>query len=125
MTHDTSMNWATELSRHHKPSSGQANLFGAIIYSNAYAYIAKVLADPFFWKALDEISGPQWAIFAAKAAEGKHDWPATSPNEISFLVPVWQEPTKNKDLLNAFGLDDTQRLPILVIFAEDENGTIE
>lgn len=125
MTHDTSTNWATKLSRHYKPSSGQANLFAVIIYTNAHAYIAKVLADQFFWNALDEISGPQWAIFATRAAKGKLDYPATSPNVIGFLVAVWKEPTKNKGLLKAFELDDTQRLPLLVIFAEDEKGRIE
>jgi len=117
-------NWALNLSRCHTPTSGQANLYGVILYTKAHPYIAKVLADKDFWGALDEISGPQWAIFATKGAQGRRVYPDLGPQTVGFIVPVYEEPSENKELVKAFGLDNTESLPLLVIFAEDKDGSV-
>ncbi len=122
---ESSMNWAIELSRIHKPSSGQANLYGVILYTNSHAYVAKVLSDPIYWSALDEISGQQWSVFATKVAQGRYKLPTPPANTMVLMIPVWKEPAANKELLHMFQLENTKSLPLLAIFAADEDGTIE
>lgn len=118
------MNWAVELSKTKEPSEGQANLFGVIIYTNAHPHIKKVLRDEDYWQALDEVSGPQWSVYAVRAAEGTHGLPNLPPGYVGMMYPVWKEPKANKELLELFGLSSTENLPVIVVFAQNEDGDI-
>ena len=43
-----------------------SRIYGFILYTDCNPYVAKVLRDNDFWKALDSISGNNWPIFAAR-----------------------------------------------------------
>src|SRR3989442_2787330 len=104
------MNWAIELSRKHQPSTGMANLYGVVVFSDAHAYIAKVLDDSRFWAALNEVSGSQWLVFATRAEAGQYVLPSPPPGTLAMLVPVWREPSANRELLEAVQLQSTEHL---------------
>lgn len=40
------------------------------------------------------------------------------------MIPVWKEPSANKELLADFELESTSRLPLLVVFALDASGNV-
>ena len=119
------MNWVLDLSRLDPPSVVRANLYGVVLYTDAHAHVAKALSDPYYWKALNERSGNQWIIFAAKGSPGRYEILPPRPGTLAMMRAVWREPAENRELLKAFGLESTERLPALAIFAEGENGTIE
>jgi hypothetical protein len=118
------MNWAVDLSRTYTPAEEQANLYGVIIYTDAHAYIKKVLRDEDYWQALDELSGPRWAVLAVRAARGEYGFPNLGPGQIGMMRMVWKEPRANKELLDAFEIDSTAGLPVIVIFAQDQDGEV-
>jgi hypothetical protein len=118
-------NWVVHLARLDPPSEVRANLYGVVLYTDAHAHVAKALSDPYYWKALSERSGHQWIIYAAKGARGRYEVPAPRPGTLAMLRAVWREPAENRELLEAFRLESTERLPAFAIFAEGEEGTIE
>ena len=113
------------------------HVFGVIIYTEANPFLIKVLRDPHFWKALDKISGERWPVFAIRPYRGRrrrlpeNDRPLTT---IGLLVAItnwdepsknrWVEPSQNEHLLKEFGLDDTEALPLLLVFTELPSGEI-
>ena len=118
------MNWAIELARTYRPEKGQANLFGVVVFTDSHPHIKKMLNDEDYWRALDELSGPRWVIFATRAAAGNWYVPPPPPDSLGLMRMVWQEPRENRKLLSAFALDSTSDLPILVIFAEGSDGEV-
>jgi hypothetical protein len=99
-------------------------VFGAIIYSNRHPHIKKVLKDEDYWLALDEISGARWAIFAARAIEGKTEIRGGGPPGSSgLLVQVWVEPSENSKLIEYFEIDSTEK-PFFVVFTRLKKGNI-
>jgi hypothetical protein len=118
------MNWAIELSRKYIPRDGQADLFGVIVYTDHHVHIRKLLEDDGYWRALDEWSGPRWAIFATRAAQGQFTHPPSSPGVLATFVQIWKEPIANKQLLDAFQLSSTEDLPTLVLFIEQADGGV-
>ena len=118
------MNWAIELAEKYRPKHGQANLFGVIIYTDSHAYVRRILEDEAYWRALDEISGPQWTVFAACACHGGYVMPKQPQRNFEMMIRVWKEPKENRSLLDAFEIDSTENLPVLVVFAEAVDGTV-
>ncbi len=118
------MNWAIDLSKMYAPTKGQANLFGVIVYTDAHAYIKKVLRDDDYWQALDEISGPRWAVLAVRANKGQYGFPDLGPGQIGMMYMVWKEPRANKELLETFEINSTEKLPVIVVFAQDQGGEV-
>ncbi|HYB98977.1 MAG TPA: hypothetical protein VEC57_07535 [Candidatus Limnocylindrales bacterium] len=84
----------------------------------------KLLRDEDYWRALDEISGPRWAVFAIRAAPGSWQTPRLPAGVIGMLFNVWKEPKENQYLIDAFELGSTQNLPGLVIFTVDPDGEV-
>ncbi|MCL4873565.1 hypothetical protein KJ039_05750 [bacterium] len=107
-----------------KDKEGIANIYGVVLYTDAHAHIKKILADSDYWTALDEISGPRWAIFSVRAKAGFYEMPSPPPGMICMMIRVWKEPHENKLLLKEFEIESTEKLPQLLIFAEGENGEI-
>lgn len=101
-----------------------ANLMGFILYTDKNPFIKKLLRDNDYWKALDKISGKDWAIFAIKPDSGDYEIPISNENSLSMMVPVWKEPKSNLKLLKEFGLKDTSDLPMLLIVSQNDNGEI-
>lgn len=117
------MNWALELSKQHLPKVGVANIYGIILYTNAHPHLKRILNDRYYWDALDELSGDQWAIFAVKAMEGSYEYPKVPSGALGFMVPVWKEPKENKEIIGLLELDNTKD-PLLLIFNQSSNGDI-
>jgi hypothetical protein len=118
------IDWAVALSSLSKPTKGQANLYGIILYTDAHAHIKKVLADHDYWLALDEVSGPRWVVYAARAAQGHLEWPKVRPGALGLMVPVWREPRENLELISGLGIDSSRDLPSLLVFACDEKDRV-
>jgi len=118
------MNWAIKLVEKHKPRDGDANIYGIILYTDAHPHIKKLLNDDDYWVALDEWSGSQWAVFSIRALKGEMGFPEMPRGVKGYMMPVWKEPRENKQLLDAFEIKSTESLPLLLIFAKDEDGSI-
>ena len=116
------MSWLNQVIKKHKPKSGEASIFGVLLFTNAHPHISKVVYDDTYWRALDEISGEKWAIFCTKAEQGTISYPSPPPGVMAYMAPVWKEPNSNKDLLKTFDLKSTESLPSLLIFTIDKHG---
>lgn len=118
------INWLFKLTNKHEPRLREADIYGVILYSQGNPHVKMLLDDDDYWKALDEWSGPQWAIFATRVEKGTIGWPDSPPGFMSYMVSVWKEPLANKILLEAFEIESTQELPILLVFAKTDTGEI-
>lgn len=106
-----------------KPSI--VKVFGAIVYSDRHPHIKKVLKDKDYWRALDEISGRRWAVFAARVVEGHTEIRGGGgrPDMVSMMIRVWVEPTENKKLIEYLQIESTEK-PVFVIFTRLKTGKI-
>lgn len=107
-----------------------SRVYGFIVYTRAHSYIAKVLRYEDFWNELDEVSGPNWPIFAVRPLEqGCYKMPCetrnSNPNICCSMHEVWHEPNENKKVLEWFTLDKSEDLPCMVIFAWNDNDKLE
>ena len=109
-------NWAIDLAEHWMQCDDIVHAFGVILYTDSHPHIKKVLTDNDYWAALDEISGPKWPVFSIKPREGKWDLPDMPSGYMGMMIPVWKEPRENRDLIEAFGIESTEGLPILIVF---------
>lgn len=104
-------------------------VYGFIVYTRAHSYIAKVLRDEDYWNELDEISGPDWPIFATRPLEeGFYSFPQTCNSTSNFSVSmneIWHEPNENKKVLEWFSIKNSEDLPCMVIFAWNDNDKLE
>jgi len=99
-------------------------VFGVIIYSHRHPYVKKVLADEDFWRALDEISGERWGIFAVRAIEGRAETKGGGPpGTFSMMIRMWVEPSENRKLIKYLNLESTED-PLFVIFTRLRTGEI-
>lgn len=55
-----------EVIKENVKNANTSRLYGFILYTDSDPYVKKVLRDDDFWDALDEKSGQNWPIFAAK-----------------------------------------------------------
>jgi hypothetical protein len=82
------------------------------------------LLDKIYWSALNDISGPLWAIIAVKPSEGRYEYPKFPPGTLGYMVPIWKEPRENKELIEEFELESTEELPLFICFSHDSDGNI-
>lgn len=75
-----------------------------------------MLEDVHYYKALNELSGSDVAVFHTRLFQGSYEMPKPPDNFLSMMVPVWREPSENKLLLTLFDLEDSTNLPCLVTF---------
>ena len=112
------MTWVLDLAKCYEPPPTErlAGVFGVILYTRGHPHIKKALEDTDYWAALDELSGPRWPIFATVMASGRQaNLPGSSG--LSAMMPVWEEPEANRELLELFEISDSKKLPLLVVFA--------
>jgi hypothetical protein len=107
-----------------RPSVGRIHLYGVVLYTNSHANITKVLRDQDYWDAFDEISGPNWAVFAIRSAPGRHRWPRVPLGTMACMVPIWSEPRENLQLLKRFGLSSSESFPLLLVFTDTLEGEV-
>lgn len=113
------MTWALDLARQYEAKGTVAALFGIILYTDAHPNVKKVLRDEDYWRALDEVSGPKWPVFSIRALPGRLEYPSPPPGVLFEMIPVWREPAENLELIEIFEIDSTRRLPVLVVFTEE------
>ena len=118
------MNWARAFYEAYRSKEGVVDICGVIIYTDAHANVKKVLMDEVYWKALDEISGPRWAVLAVKPVPGKYEYPQMPEGNLGFMVPIWKEPRENRSLLEEFCIKSTEQLPLFICFSHDGAGQI-
>ena len=120
------MNWLHQLTQDYRSNPNLADVFGVVLYTDEHPYIKKVLKDRDFWKALDEQSGTEWAVFSIQPKQGSFGFPDCNPEPGVFyqMVPVWREPNENKELLDYLGIDSTKNLPLLVLYTHGEDDEI-
>ena len=99
------------------------DVFGVVLYTEEHPYVAKVLRDGDFWKALDSKSGNRWVIFSIRPQQGHSITRMQGggpPGTISMMriISEWQEPSENRILLSTFEIADSGKLPLLLVFAE-------
>jgi hypothetical protein len=95
-------------------------LLSVILYTNGQPHIKKCLEDKTYWDALSENSGLNWKIYAIKPTQ----WTSTFDNPrqtMGLMIPIWKEPSANKGLLDFFGIESTERLPMIVLFDVKNN----
>ena len=103
-----------------------SRIYGFILYTDKDPYVAKVLADSFFWKSLDAISGCNWPIFAVRPLKrGSYKTKNSNPSTISMLVQTWDEPRENIPILKDFGMKDSDSLPLFIAFMWDDNDELQ
>jgi len=104
------------------------DVFGLILYTDENPYMAKVLRDDDFWKALDTKSGKHWVIFSIRPEKGHTvtRLPESLPGVIQMMrmIHEWREPVHNLKLLTLLGIPDTEALPILLVFAQPKEGDL-
>lgn len=118
------MSWIFQFTEHWKHQEGVANAFGVILYTDKHPNIKKILMDNDYWAALDEMSGPKWAVFSIRAKSGHYTIPSFPAGTMGLMIPVWKEPSENELLLESFEIESTEKLPQLLVFAQGENGEI-
>ncbi len=98
-----------------------ANIFGFIAFTKSDANVVKVMRDEDYWDSFDEDS-KGWLIFSVKPLEkGSVRLPNYPEGTMGMMVPIWDEPNANKEYIKLFGLKDTQKLPLFIVFAVIDN----
>ena len=105
--------------------SNLSRIYGFILYTDSNPYLIKVLRDNDFWNALDSISGSNWPIFSARPLQqGQMEVKGADTGYTGFMVQTWKEPSKNIPILKDFGLEDSQDLPLFVVFMWDDDDNL-
>jgi len=97
-----------------------SRIYGFILYTDKDPYVAKVLRDDDFWNALNDISGSNWPIFAARPLQKGGYRHLGGTGGIGYMVQTWEEPKDNLPIINDFGLQDSRELPLFIVFMWDD-----
>lgn len=120
-----------EIAELYRRNNNLVNLIGFILYTEKDSNIVKVINDDDYWNGFDASSGDKWAIFSIRAKKGnygdsddiyspKHLTKKTD-SEIRFrIIPIWNEPKSNLDLISEFELNDSKNFPILLLVSSQE-----
>lgn len=104
-------------------------VFGVIIYSTANVHVKQVLYNKDYSDAIDSIIGEKWPIFSAYIDISDYNKHLNSPEkkELSggkhFLIKDALETKENIEFMDVFNISSLKDLPIMAVFAEDENST--
>jgi hypothetical protein len=91
-------------------------LWGILLFTEAHPHVIKTLKDTDYYNALNELSGEHIAILATMLFRGKHTSPQIRPSAFGDLIPIWEEPNKNKEILSLFDVEDSRELPLFILF---------
>ncbi|WP_319582318.1 hypothetical protein [uncultured Pseudodesulfovibrio sp.] len=118
------MDWLQKMVKVHQSDDKKINAFGYILYTDEHPHTKKILRDPDYWNALDQLSGDNWIIYAIKPSQGDWEFPdipeAHGNSRILYqMEPIWKEPKDNEELLSTFGVASTKALPLFILFVLD------
>ena len=113
-------------------AKGTADVYGVVVYTNRHASIRKVLNDKEYWEAFDEVSGDRFVVFAVKSSPANSSTPSAAFANISTsnnidlttkfpMIDVSPQYTSTTDMISELGLDDSIKLPALIIFKKFEH----
>lgn len=94
-------------------------LFGIILFTDAHPQVTRMLQDPLYYAALDEISGERILVFATMLFRARQRYPEPPPGVFGNVAPIWEEPNANKELLSWFDIRGRDQLPALVLFGSN------
>ncbi len=94
-------------------------VFGIILFTDAHPHVVKALKDPDYYAALEQITGEHIGVFATMLFQGEYKYPQPPPGTVGMIIPVWKEPSRNREVLSWFGISDSQKLPLFVLFGLD------
>lgn len=103
-----------------KDDKNLSRIYGFILYTDKDPYVVKVLRDRDFWNALNDISGSNWPIFAARPLQKGDYRHLGGTGGASYMVQTWEEPKDNLPIINDFGLQDSRELPLFIVFMWDD-----
>ena len=103
-----------------------SRIYGFILYTDKNPYVVKVLQDDAFWNSLNSNSGDSWPIFAARPLQqGKRRFSGGGGcGQMSMMIATWDEPKANLPIIQDFGLEDSQDLPLFVAFMWDDEDNL-
>lgn len=103
-----------------------SRIYGFILYTEKNPYVAKVLRDVDFWNSLNDNSGDNWPIFAARPLQqGTTRFSGGGGyGQMSMMIATWDEPKANLSVIQDFGLEDSQDLPLFVAFMWDDEDNL-
>ena len=102
----------------YKSKEGVAHLFGVLLFTDEHPNIKKVLRDDDYWLSFHELTGDRFCVFSAKPEKGCYGFPSLPPGILGMMVPIWKEPSMNKNLLKVFDMENTKSLPMLLLFTQ-------
>lgn len=106
----------------YKSQKGVANLFGVLLYTDEHPNIKKVLRDDDYWLSFHKLTGDRFCVFSVKPKKGVYVEPrartGASFGVMGMMVRIWDEPDDNLELLELFELEDTKKLPMLLLFTQ-------
>lgn len=91
-------------------------LYGMLLFTEKDPSIIKLLKDEDYYKALHMRSGEQLDIFTTILFKGEFKFPHFRDNQIGYMMPIWEEPKQNKEILALFDIEDSREMPIFVLF---------
>jgi hypothetical protein len=115
------MSIADQLTARYRGAGELVDVYGLVLFTDAHPHLVKVLNDDHYWRAFDQVSGGRWVMFSAKPHAGRRDVRSPQRGNMGLLVPVWHEPKENEALLKEFQLSSTEDLPLLLVFARDQD----
>ncbi|MHC8362437.1 hypothetical protein ACYZUA_19485 [Pseudomonas sp. LS2P72] len=114
----TSVNSFKSLVEEQKSREEVVPLFGVMLYTDSHPHIKKVLRDDDYWLALHELTGNNFAVFSVRPEKGSYETPSMPRGFTGFMVKIWKEPKENKQLIELFEIENTEKLPSLLLFTE-------
>ena len=91
-------------------------LWGILLFTDVHANIIKTLRDVDYYRALNEITGSELALFTTILFPQELEMPDRNPYALYDMMPIWKEPRENKKIFPWFNIKDRSELPLLVIF---------
>jgi len=109
-----------EIAEQFRIKENLVDVLGFILYTEIDSNIVKVLNDDDYWNGFDYASGEKWAIFSIRAQKGHTRMPDVrfKPGVRYRIVPIWEEPKENKNIMKEFELSDTRNFPILLLVSK-------
>lgn len=99
-------------------NDSELKTFGIILYNEENPNIIRLLSDELNWNALDKASGENFIIFTIKPKKGSIKIPQMPEGVMGMLVPIWEEPSDNEEILDTFDMNSTKELPKFFIFTK-------
>lgn len=106
-------------------SIAESRICGFVLFKTTDADMVKVMRDPDYLRAINDMSGERWPIFSVKPL-----LPATirhkggGKGQFGLLIMEEVDPAANLPVIEFFGLDKTNDTPCFVLFCWDDESKL-